>query len=112
MSRYEVEALNAEQYAVIVGWDNPLQTYFAQVWDLNLLDEVEDDESCVAWVGAEVRSVPTVAALAQAIAAYAELPADIAAQLGRDREASEPPTPLQRWVLSRLTRHTRSSSQG
>jgi len=110
MSRYKVDAIDAQHYAVIVGWDNPIQTFFAQVWDLT--QEEKEDEACVFWVGAHAGSVPTVTALAQAISAYAVLPVDMATQLERDQVESEPPTPLQQWVRSRLTGPARASSHG
>ena len=108
MSRYKVDAIDTQHYAVIVGWDNPIQTFFAQVWDL--AKEEKDDEACVFWVGTHAGSVPTVTALAQAISAYAVLPADIATQLERDQASSASPTPLQQWVRSRLARPVDASS--
>jgi patatin-like phospholipase/acyl hydrolase len=44
MSRYEIEAKDSEKYVVVIGWDRPLQTFFAQViekgrdhdWDMRL----------------------------------------------------------------------------
>ena len=100
MSRHEVKSFNTEQFTVIVGWDNPLQTYFAQVWDSRLQDE--DDKGGVFWVGTHPGSVRSVSDLAQVISGYAALPEDTKAQLERDRSESEPPTPLQQWVSSRL----------
>ena len=100
-SAYRVEALPTVPYAIIVGWDDFLQTFFAEVWD-RVQDvgakDVGDDERCVVWADVHVCCVPTVTALAQAIAAYAVLPADIAVQLERDQGASEPRAPLQQWV--------------
>ena len=94
MSRYDVSAFNTKQFAVIVGWDNSLQTFFAQVWDL----DIEDEDGCVLWAGTYPGSVRSVAALARVISTYAILPEDTAAQLEQDQAASEPPTPLQQWI--------------
>lgn len=113
-SAYRVEALPTVPHATIVGWDDFLQTFFAEVWD-RVQDvgakDVGDDEGCVVWANVQVCCVPTVTALEQAIAAYAVLPADIAAALEYDQGASEPRAPLQKWVrwvrsawLSRLRR--------
>ena len=45
MSRYEIEGIDAERYGVVVGWDNPLQTYVASVWDVAVADEVDDERA-------------------------------------------------------------------
>lgn len=100
MSRHEVKSFNTDQFTVIVGWDNPLQTYFAQVWDAQLKDE--DDKGCVFWVGTHLGSVRSVAALAEVISGYALLPEDTMEQLEQDQAETELPTPLQQWVSARL----------
>jgi hypothetical protein len=43
---------------VVVGWDNPLATFFAQVCDPSIEDE---DEACVLWLGTAPQVMPTVA---------------------------------------------------
>ena len=108
MSRYHVDAKDAEHFTVIVGWDNPMQTFFVQVWDL--AKEEDDDEACVFWIGTHPGSVPTVTALVQAMSAYAALPGDIATQLERDQALSEPPTPLQQWMMLASTGPAGASS--
>ena len=100
MSRHEVNAFETGQFTVIVGWDNPLQTYFAQVWDAELKDEI--DGGCVFWVGTHPGSVRSVRDLAQVMSVYALLPEDLATELEQEKAASKPPTPLQQWVSSRL----------
>ena len=103
MSRHEVESIDTERYAVIVGWDNLLQTLFGQVWDLSKIDDDEDDQACIFWIGDDPESVTSVEALAQALSAYAVIPAELAAELEQEQAEAEPPTPLQQWVLSRYT---------
>ena len=100
MSRHEVKSVETGRFTVIVGWDNPLQTYFAQVWDVKLQDE--NDEGCVFWVGTHPGSVRRVSDLARVISGYAALPEDLARQLEQEQAESEPPTPLQQWVSARL----------
>jgi len=100
MSRHNVTAFNTQPFTVIVGWDNPLQTYFAQVWDSQLKDE--DDGGCVFWVGTHPGSVRTAQDLAQVVSGYAVLPEDLVTQLEQDQAESEPPSPLQQWVSARL----------
>src|SRR5262249_19256535 len=47
MSRYSVPAQDPDR-TVIVGWDNPLMTFFAQVFDPSIED---DEEACLLWIG-------------------------------------------------------------
>src|SRR5215472_2051991 len=80
---------------VIVGWDNPLTTFFAQVFD----PSIEDDEAaCLLWIGTAPEAIPTVAALQAQLAGWAMIPPDIVDRLVRDQHAATPPTPLQRWA--------------
>ena len=90
MSRYSVEAKDPEKFTVIIGWDRPLQTYFAQVirkdsdrdWDMHL------------WSGCNPRELNTVAELQDAVRKYAEIPQETQSALQRDeemgRDASHP----------------------
>jgi hypothetical protein len=42
---------------VTVGWDNPLMTFFAQVFE----PSIEDDEAaCLLWIGTTPEAIPTV----------------------------------------------------
>ena len=111
MSRHNLDAIDANRYALIVGWDNPLCTFFAQVWDLSKdEDDHDDDERCVFWVGDESGSVPSVEALSSAIADYAVVPVELREQLERDRTESQPLTRLQRSMLERVKRVERMVS--
>ena len=78
MSRYSLPA-QQPGLTVIVGWDNPLQTLFAEVFD----PSIEDDEAaCLLWIGTAPEAIPP----------------DIVDRLTRDQQAATPPTPLQRWA--------------
>jgi hypothetical protein len=94
MSRYNVPA-QQPGLTVIVGWDNPLTTFFAQVFDPSI---EEDVEACLLWIGTAPEAIPTVAALQAQLAGWATIPDDIVARLRRDQQAATPPTPLQRWA--------------
>jgi hypothetical protein len=94
MSRYSIPAQDPA-LTVIVGWDNPLMTFFAQVFNPSIAD---DDEACVLWIGAAPEAIPTVAALQAQLAGWATMPVDIVDRLRRDQHAATPPTPLQRWA--------------
>lgn len=93
MSRYSIPA-RLEIYEVVVGWDNPLSTYFAQVFD-RTKDE-DDDHHCVLWLGAELGEIRTVNDLMEAVARYVDIPPDIVWRLYLDRMNGREPTSLQR----------------
>src|SRR5262245_28101653 len=59
MSRYSVPAQHPA-LTVTVGWDNPLVTFFAQVFDPAI---EEDADACLLWIGTAPEALPTVAAL-------------------------------------------------
>ena len=94
MSRYSIPA-QQPGLTVIVGWDNPLCTLFAQVFDPSI---EEDADACLLWIGTAPEAIPTVAALQAQLASWATIPPDIVAHLRRDQHAATPPTPLQRWA--------------
>ena len=94
MSRYSVPAQDP-RLTVIVGWDNPLQTFFSHVFDPSI---EEDDEADLLWIGTALQAIPTVAALQAQLTGWATIPADIVDRLTRDQQAATPPTPLQRWA--------------
>ena len=94
MSRY---SLSAQQPGLTgtVGWDNPLCTFFAQVFD----PSIEDDEAaCLLWIGTAPGAILTVVALQAQLADWAAIPPDIVDRLTRDQQAATPPTPLQQWA--------------
>jgi len=100
MSRYSIPAQDPA-LTVIVGWDNPLGTLFAQVFDPAIAD---DEEACLLWIGTAFQAIPTVAALQARLAGWATIPAAVVDRLTRDQQAATPPTPLQRWVHQFLER--------
>jgi hypothetical protein len=98
MSRYRIPAQDPGLTA-IVGWDNPLMTFFAQVFGPSI---EEDADACLLWIGTAPEALPTVAALQAQLAGWATIPAEIVDRLTRDQQAATPPTPLQRWALQCL----------
>ena len=98
MSRYNIPSQNPA-LTIIVGWDNPLQTFFAQAFDPSVEDEAEAD---LLWIGTAFQEIPTVAALQAQLTGWAIIPPDIVDRLIRDQQAATPPTPLQRWALQLL----------
>ena len=94
MSRYHIPAQDPA-LTVIVGWDNPLVTFFAQAFNAAIEDETEAD---LLWIGTALQELPTVAALQAQLAGWATIPPAIVDRLLRDQHAATPPTPLQRWA--------------
>jgi hypothetical protein len=94
MSRYNIPAQHPA-LTVTVGWDNPLATFFAQVFNPSI---EEDAEACLLWIGTAPEAISTVAALQAQLTGWATIPPDIVDRLTRDQQAATPPTPLQRWA--------------
>src|SRR6266849_4677491 len=63
MSRHTIAALHS-QHTCVVGYDPPLGTFFAQLWDQSI---PAAEEQVVLWVGTTLEEIPTVQALATAL---------------------------------------------
>ena len=83
MSRHDIPGLNPN-HCVTIGWDPPLQTYFAIV-----LDPTKDDETdgyTVLWLGADrFGEIDRVHDLADKLKPLAEIDQDVLRQLIIDR---------------------------
>ena len=73
MSRHTIAALHP-QHTCVVGYDPPLGTFFAQLWNQTL---PAAEEQVVLWVGTALEEIPTVQALATALHEYAVIPAAV-----------------------------------
>lgn len=69
-----------------VGWDRPLQTFFAQVC-FRTEEEPEEGEALI-WQGTEPGELPTPEAAIAVVAPYVEVPADLAERLAADMGAT------------------------
>ena len=94
MSRYHFPTPDP-RFTAVVGWDNPLTTFFAQIFNASIED---NDEACVLWIGTAPGAIPTVAALQAQLTGWATIPPAILDCLTRDQHAATPPTPLQQWA--------------
>ncbi len=83
MSRHEIEARDG-RYAVAVGWDRPLNSYFCQVEDLAATD---DAEAVILWLGAGFGEIADPVSMISHLAPFAELTAEAIEQLRQDRAA-------------------------
>ena len=97
MSRYNIEP-NDSRYLVTVGYDPPLQTFFAMVNDLEREDD-EEDEGPLYWVGTSNKEITTVQDLQESIREYAILDDDMIGQLEVDHIHAEPPSHLQKLMI-------------
>jgi hypothetical protein len=108
MSRYR---FTADKHTVIVGWDNPLETYFAQVWKGKPESAANVDPRFpelgpqpALWLGGERNQVMTVEELAEHLRPYATLPLPIEERLRRDLAQAVEPTPHQKYWAERTAR--------
>ena len=83
-------------HTCVVGWDVPLQTYFAIV-----SRDTDDDEedNLVLWVGGKPQECRSPSDLIAPLKPYADLTPTMAAQLKADRAAAPKPTQLQRQMI-------------
>jgi hypothetical protein len=81
--RHESET---EDYLVIVGWDDGLQTYFGQVWRFPEGDDTDDPPEL--WVGTSWEEVPTPGVLNGELTNYATIPEDLMDELAKDYQRS------------------------
>lgn len=93
MSRHEVAGKDPA-LEIVVGWDNPLQTFFAQVLRPGPDDE---DGRVLLWLGTAWQECPTPDAMVAAVGAFAEVGEELLSRLRLDRaEATqERPSALQ-----------------
>jgi hypothetical protein len=84
VSRYELpSALPAgDRIEVVVGWDPPLKTFFAQVWD-RTKDEDEPGAELL-WIGCSPRELNDVQQVMDAVAPWAKMPDPVKRALYRD----------------------------
>jgi hypothetical protein len=85
MSRHEIEPF-AKRFEVTVGWDRPMNTFFAQVEDRELTDE--DSDPVIVWVGTSHSEILQPEALQHHIARFVTIPQEIIDTLHADRSAT------------------------
>lgn len=99
MSRYEIHAKNPA-LVVVVGWDNPMGTYFAQV--VREAKKIDQENQILLWLGGIEREYLDAVDMIPKLAPYATLTQDMLTTLHNDRVAmlDRGPTPLQRFGRS------------
>ena len=81
MSRYAFPAVDDDELAVSVGWDPPLQTFFAQVEPPGGVGP----EGLLLWVGTTDGEISDVAHLAQSLSDWGDIPLELRGRLEEDR---------------------------
>jgi hypothetical protein len=136
MSRHTIEAGEPAAFEIVIGYDPPLDSFFAQVINREVRarieraqeererayrdaltrgvepdadrDEAEDEDYFTLWVGTTVGEVQTVEDLAEALAPYAVISPEMRETLRRDREReAHPPTRYQQLMRSLLRGSTK-----
>lgn len=83
MSRHTIPGINPD-HDVVVGWDPPLQTYFAIVIDPT--KDEEDEAYNPLWLGADrYEEIDRVYDLVEKVKPYANVPPEVRRQLVIDR---------------------------
>jgi hypothetical protein len=91
-SRYHFPGLNPN-HLITAGWDAPLTTFFAQVFDSS--EDDEDENEPILWLGDEPRQIPNSEMLVKELAEVATIPTPILENLEHDHDQPWSPSPLQ-----------------
>jgi hypothetical protein len=92
MSRHVIQSDGRRE--VVVGWDPPLGTFFAQIFAPQL---PEDEDDCIWRIGYRPNEVKTVERLGEALQGEGvALPATVCSKLLEDQAEPWEPGPLQR----------------
>ena len=108
MSRHTIPS-PIPNITVTVGWDRPLQTYFAQVTRDHT---ATDQDTVLLWIGGSRGEITRVEDLIAPLAPYAELNLEHITQLRADRAAQldRGPSTLQREMLNVFERTQQTNS--
>lgn len=99
------------KYRTVYGYDNPLETFYLQVFEVKeespsaaevslILDDAawEREIGLVVWLGTLTGEIPTVDDLVNTTAPYVIIPEVTIEKLRADQQSAPGPTPLQRAV--------------
>jgi hypothetical protein len=98
MSRY-IFCDTESKWRIVVGWDNPLETFLAQVWHVEHVNKqcepLSGDVEPVLWLGCWRNEVPSVELLNGYVELYADIPQDFLEKMREDQASRTLPTSLQ-----------------
>lgn len=92
MSRYILPG-KKHNHQIVVGFDNPLQTYFAQVEELQ--EDLNKDPKILVWVGTSYEEIADVEKICNCVSEYGNVPEYVKTRLKEDYQLRSPPAPLQ-----------------
>lgn len=86
MSMHEIPARDSK-YEVVVGWDQPMNTYFAHVKDTTISEgDEEERDLIVLWLGGTFDEILTVSLLSTKLYEYAEITGEMVRTLFEDKQ--------------------------
>lgn len=96
MSRIQIPENDVSNsfHDVFVGWDNPLRTFFGQVYD----SSADDDEQLIEWIGTDREEIFDLTTLCTLLEPYCTVNNEIRAELMANWTARTEPTPLQQMM--------------
>ena len=88
MSRHDLQPKSGltDIIKATVGWDRPLQTFFAQVF--TRAEAEDEDGDATIWIGTEPGELPTPEAAIAVVAPYAVIPDGLVEQLNAEMKAT------------------------
>jgi len=92
MSQYHFKS--DKNYDVCIGWDNPLQSFFASITDPNI---PEDENNLIDSIGWNFEPIKSLNELQSRIIKHVKIPEDIALKLEQDCTKSHKPISLQQY---------------
>lgn len=110
MSRYNIPTKDNAKYSCVVGYDDPLQTFFANVYDKeaeaynNSVDwlnnpDAEEKQELIFANGSVTKEIIFLPLLEDAIKEYAEIPDHIKKSLMNDQSVSKGPNAFQKRMI-------------
>ena len=105
MSRHSIPSKDPN-HTVVVGWDPPLQTFFAQVRfvEVELADDDEAEPEYFLDEGNTFQQHPILDNLLHLLAPFADVPDTTKLQLANDKATSTKPSALQVEMVKFLSR--------
>ncbi|MFO0840866.1 MAG: hypothetical protein U0797_00515 [Gemmataceae bacterium] len=86
-SRYRLKG-NSPSVTVVLGWDRPLSTYFAQVWDVPERAGHHEEGALLLWAGCGWQELPDTNDLVDILEPHAAVPRDLLDVLTADMVAT------------------------
>src|SRR3954451_9231344 len=91
MSQHVMDS-SREGMEILIGWDQPMNTFFAQVW------AKRDDEEPVVWLGNAFDQVQEPEEMAEDLEPFGAMPDDLLAVLRADRAVGDEEKSVQQWA--------------